>query len=894
MVGFLCCPGAGRCDPAARAVAAGLVLSLGLLRAGATTCFVATNGSDAGLGRRPGLSLRRFKINVCKFILAVVMAAPAVAFAQNVTIYPVYSNSLVNGWVDSSWATVSYSNTSPVYSGSEYSISVTMSNAWGGIEFLHSDMTITPYATLSFWLNGGASGGQHLQVFAALDINGTNTPQSGRYYLSAPASNAWQQYIVPLSTLGLTNQTNVSGFAIQDSAGTAEPVFYLDDVQLNSTPHAGGTTYFVATNGSDTNAGTSLAAPFQTIQHAAATAVAGDTCYIRAGVYHETLAPSSVGTSSAPITFAAWSNEVVTLDAADAVTGWTYLSNGIYQATVNWDLGEGFNQVFVDGAMVHQAQYPAYGSGDVMHPGLASVTVGSANTNVITSAAWSGQPVNYWAGAWFVGGVGLSWGWQSALVLFSSGSNITVIPWTETGGWWFTGSGNGYLFGRLSFLNADNEWHLQSNTLYLRITGSGNPSAHTVEMKHRNWCVNLNYLNYITVSNLNLWGGAVLFQGNGNALLNCQAQYLSHFMIITNAYYEDGGSQAGAGVAIAGNNNIVRRCALCNTAGSGVCVYGGGSNLITRNVISNTDYSGTYACAIALHGTGDIVTFNTAHTSGRDILRPEGAGSVICFNDLAYPRLLCRDLGVIYVWGVNAQAPGGADTRIAYNWIHDNDYPLPCALIYLDNYDANFVVDHNVIWNTGGDSGVRINGPACGHLIYNNTLFNCADVGTYPYDDYPTSNPDPAFWTNDIYQYSASNNLFLSNSPQTQLVNWTNNNFSLLPNAPAVNAGVVIPGFTDGYVGSAPDLGAYELGSPPWNAGVGSQPTLAIAGAGAGCVTLTASPDAAYYGLYTATNPGPPGLWTPATNAPVVSGDQWYVTVSTANDATRFYRLQGQ
>jgi hypothetical protein len=179
-------------------------------------------------------------------------------------------------------------------------------------------------------------------------------------------------------------------------------------------------------------------------------------------------------------------------------------------------------------------------------------------------------------------------------------------------------------------------------------------------------------------------------------------------------------------------------------------------------------------------------------------------------------------------------------------------------------------------------------------LIYNNTLFNCADVGAYPYDDYPTSNPDPAYWTNDIYQYSTSNNLFLSNSPQTQLVNWTNNNFSLLPNAPAVNAGVVIPGFTDGYVGSAPDLGAYELGSPPWNAGVGSQPTLAIAGAGAGSVTLTASPDAAYYGLYTATNPGPPGLWTPATNAPVVSGDQWYVTVSTANDVTRFYCLQGQ
>ena len=119
----------------------------------------------------------------------------------------------------------------------------------------------------------------------------------------------------------------------------------------------------------------------------------------------------------------------------------------------------------------------------------------------------------------------------------------------------------------------------------------------------------------------------------------------------------------------------MRGCTLCNTAGSGVYVYSGSSNVITRNFIYNTDYSGTYACAIALHGSGDIVTFNTAHTSGRDILRPEGAGSVIRFNDLSVPGLLCKDLGVIYAWGINARAANGV-TRIAYNWVHDNNYPI--------------------------------------------------------------------------------------------------------------------------------------------------------------------------------------------------------------------------
>ncbi len=657
---------------------------------------------------------------------------------------------------------------------------------------------------------------------------------------------------------------------------------------------AAAATYFVAPNGSDANAGTNLAAPFQTIQHAAATTVAGDVCFIRAGVYRETLEPSSSGASGAPITFAAYSNEAVTLDGADPVTGWTYWSNGIYEATVSWDLGEGYNQVFVDGAMVHQAQYPDDGSGDVMHPATVSVAVNGPNMALISSPAWSGKPDNYWAGAWFLGGVGYAWAWQSARVLSSTGSTLTVDAATETGAWWFSGSGRGLLWGQLSFLEADNQWHLQTNatgnTLYLRIGGGGDPSTHTVEMKRRNWCVGLRGRNYIAVSGLGLWAGAAILEGNGNVLENCQGQYLSHFMIISQGYYENGGTEEGGGVVATGDSNTVRGCTLCNTAGSGIYSSGNG-NLITRNFIYNTDYSGTYACAIALHGSGETVTFNTAHSSGRDILRPEGAGSDIRFNDLSGPGRLCKDLGVIYAWGINGQEAGGRASRIAYNWMHDNNYPIPAPLIYLDNYDGDFVVDHNVCWNSGGDAGIRINAPAVGHLIYNNTLFNCADAGTYAYDSWPSSNPDPAFWTNDVDQYSASNNLYLGSAPQTQLVNWTNEDFRLQPHAAAIDAGVVIPGFTDGYLGLAPDLGAYEFGGLAWNAGVGSRPAFAITSTGGGALTLRASPDAAYYQLYGATNLTLPAHWNPVTNLPDVSGNQWSMTLTAASNATSFYRL---
>ncbi len=147
----------------------------------------------------------------------------------------VYDDALENGWVDWGWATLSYTNTSPVHTGSD-SISVTM-NAWQGIQLYHPNMDSTPYASISFWLNGGASGGQHLQVYGLLSGNG----QSATYPLGSVAANTWQEFDVPLSALGVENQATFSGFVIQATAGTSE--FYLDDIALvagntntNSTP----------------------------------------------------------------------------------------------------------------------------------------------------------------------------------------------------------------------------------------------------------------------------------------------------------------------------------------------------------------------------------------------------------------------------------------------------------------------------------------------------------------------------------------------------------------------------------------------------------------------------------------------------------------------------------
>ena len=80
------------------------------------------------------------------------------------------------------------------------------------------------------------------------------------------------------------------------------------------TQAATGTTYYVATTGSDTNSG-SFTAPWRTLQHAANSVHAGDTVYARAGVYNEIVSMASSGNSSAGyITFSSYPGELATVD----------------------------------------------------------------------------------------------------------------------------------------------------------------------------------------------------------------------------------------------------------------------------------------------------------------------------------------------------------------------------------------------------------------------------------------------------------------------------------------------------------------------------------------------------------------------------------------------------
>ena len=143
---------------------------------------------------------------------------------------------------------------------------------------------------------------------------------------------------------------------------------------LLALPAAQAANYYVSPSGSESAPGT-LAQPFQTIQRAAAVMVAGDTAYIRAGVYRETVKPVNSGTQAAPITFMPYNGEAVTVSGADVIpaNSWTPYRGNIYQAPMAWSLVTGpdqypiGNQIFLDSQMMIEARWPNTAL-DVSHP----------------------------------------------------------------------------------------------------------------------------------------------------------------------------------------------------------------------------------------------------------------------------------------------------------------------------------------------------------------------------------------------------------------------------------------------------------------------------------------------------------------------------------------------
>jgi len=590
-------------------------------------------------------------------------------------------------------------------------------------------------------------------------------------------------------------------------------------------PAGFGKDYHVAITGDDANAG-SLTAPYRTIQKAAEVMVAGDTCYIHAGTYYETVRPASSGVEGRPSVFTAYQNDQVVINGGKPVTGWTRYSGNIYQTAV----AEAVKDVFVNGQYMLWARHPNMPYDPAKGFDMQRPTLGTANPP--TNVDWTGvtvfQPIN-------------KEGWWNTI---SKQNTYVLLPNTiENGGW---------LMGVPGLIDSQGEWCWKNGVLYLWAPGGVNPANLLVEAKVRDTGFDLSNRNYITLSNLTVFGATINMNGDNHCILDrCKAFYVSSMFDATtfNTIRRDNYAPMttnlpGKGILVDGSYNLIQNCEIAHSWGNCISILGT-SNMVQNCEIYDANWQGYECSVIYLNGGGHAIRRNNLHDAQRSIIlltkkmdmTPLSPPSFIEFNEVYNAGRAKTDNGVIYCFFTD-----GNGTVIAHNWVHDNFNGYSTNLhggcgIYLDDYSANFVVHHNVIWNitTGSSStgGIRANNPQPGnhqpnsHQIYNNTIWNCRNALNSPDKDWNGTTGQP-YWKNT----KIFNNILLMvqtfgpakvgnnyTGINAMFVDTANHDFRLKVGSPCINAGTVIPGITDGYVGSAPDIGAYEYGAADWKPG---------------------------------------------------------------------------
>jgi len=289
------------------------------------------------------------------------------------------------------------------------------------------------------------------------------------------------------------------------------------------------TSYYVATWGSDGSNG-SVSAPFKSIQRAAGTANWGDSVQIEGGTYHETVTPAHSG-----VTFQNYNGQSVTVDGADQVWNFSSYGNGIYSTQLGFNLGQGNNQVFVDGQLMNDARWPNSGT-DISHPSQAQIQSISGNTIYNSSL---NQPSGYWAGATMHITPGEGWTSYSAYVN-NSGPGWVNVSLPSLSQYEKPVAGNNfYLTGKFSALDAAGESFIDSsNRLYLRDLQSDNPGNHTVEVKRRAFAFDISNVSNTTIRGLNITAATIKTGYNSpNTMLDSiNAKYITQVGWISNGW----------------------------------------------------------------------------------------------------------------------------------------------------------------------------------------------------------------------------------------------------------------------------------------------------------------------------------------------------------------------
>jgi hypothetical protein len=560
--------------------------------------------------------------------------------------------------------------------------------------------------------------------------------------------------------------------------------------------------------------------PFSSLGRACSAATPGDTVYLGAGTYRETLVPANSGEAGKPIRFVSLPGEGVTLSGADPLTGvWNPHQGSIFKLAT----GLKFSQLFLDGRMLLEARWPNSSATDLMAPRRAVAAEGTgygvlADPN-LPPGDWNGAVVLLWPGErWFSA--------TRRVVDYRPGASLRFDHEVRTerpdpyhaADPFLPRAGNPYvLSGSLAGLDSPGEWFLDeaAGIVYLWTPEGDSPLGHLIEVKQRDYACDLSNRGFVQVQGMDVFAAAVNLTDAHDCLIeDCRLRYVEHLREC-NLY-----SVPAERNVMTGRDNEWRRCLIAYAATTALRV-GGVNNRLTNCVIHDANYLGTGRGGLDLsRSEGARVQHCTIFRTGRDAVQHSGSQRICLeYNEVYAANRLNSDAGGIYCWG-----PESRDGTIAHNWVHDNLGEMTCG-IYLDNFSRGFTVHHNGVWACSS-TGIRLNSDACDHLVCNNTVAQVAEpFGTYTYAGHtptmkgtriinnlvnaPWRPKDPTVFVQGELGPELAHNACAAVDP------WG----VPTPGSAAVDGGVAIPGITDGFRGNAPDLGAYESGGTRWVAG---------------------------------------------------------------------------
>lgn len=659
-----------------------------------------------------------------------------------------------------------------------------------------------------------------------------------------------------LSGLAISAEPSAAEDIVEDSIRTPIQRRYLKVVPT-------GNEYFVSTEGKDSNPGT-CEEPFRTIQHFANMAGPGDTCFVREGTYRETVRPKRSGIRRNPIVYVAYPGERVTLSGTEVLQGdWKLYKDSIYQLQVEKD----FEQLFVDGEMMVEARWPNRPFEKLWERSTWATSDKGSKYGKMVDAELAKTGID-WTGATATLNVAHQFfTWTRQVTHHTAGSDTFEYPKDMDARLSGTAHIDGhwqndyyYLSGKLEALDSPSEWFYEksSQTLYLWCPDGENPAEKSVEIKVRDHVFEVQDLDEIHLIGFHFFGATFHFENTVHSLVDgCHLLYPTYSRDLTDLAYEP---QPAPRTSLSGSHNTIRNCSLAYTPLSGL-VMTGAYNTLHNNLIHDVCWNGSlrYPAVSVTGGERPGDRWNPSFIKGNTVYNAGSAGigfrhqaTQIEYNYVHHVGLMSHDVAAIYTGG-----DGIAGSVVSYNWVHnchpeiENGKNIGLG-IRADDQSRNISVHHNVVWDVGLDA-IILKGEY--HKLYNNTVFHTKPIFRFGNSIRLDTEPEPyKAWRVDAPLYSEQNahtlvfnNLvgliraeYKKETPFVHASNAFHNHLNYEPSfkdrdgfdfrpqegAKTIDAGRALPGITDHYLGSAPDVGAYEAGAPNWRPGYQARPAL--------------------------------------------------------------------